>query len=64
MAIEDNFYLKRCHDNDVISLSSKVYKVATLKTALNYFLEIQDNDSASYNLTQVASYSGIHLNEV
>jgi hypothetical protein len=59
MAIEDNFYLKGCHDNDVISLSSNVYKVATLKTALNYFLEIQDNDSASYNLSIKLNEHGI-----
>jgi hypothetical protein len=59
MTIEDNFYLKGCHDNDVISLSSNVYKVATLKTALNYFLEIQDNDSASYNLSRKLNEHGI-----
>jgi hypothetical protein len=59
MTIEDNFYLKGCHDNDVISLFSKVYKVATLKAALNDFLETQDTEAASFNLSKKLNEHGI-----
>jgi histidyl-tRNA synthetase len=62
MAIEDNFYLNGCCDNDVISLSSKVYKVETFKEAINDFLEAQETDSASKNLSIKLNERGILTN--
>jgi hypothetical protein len=59
MTIEDNVNLKGFSDDDVVSLSSKLYRVENVKISLNKFLQSQDGQSASYNLQQTFKKNGI-----
>jgi hypothetical protein len=59
MTIEDNVNLKGFSDDDVVSLSSKLYRVENVKISLNKFLQSQDGQSASYNLQQTFKKHGI-----
>jgi hypothetical protein len=61
--MEYNSYLKECRNDDVISLSNKLYKLEDLKRGLNDYLEKQDNYSASYGLSSKLTNSGIAINK-
>ena len=61
MAIEDNFYLSGCSDDDVISLYGKFYKVEALKAELNKFLVSTNTVSASHSLSETLKFSDIKM---
>jgi hypothetical protein len=60
--MEYNNYLKECRNDDVISLSNKLYKLEDFKRGLNDYLENQDSYSASYGLSSKLTSSGIAIN--
>ncbi len=61
MAIEDNFHLEGCSDEDVVSLYGKFYKVEALKAELNKFLTGNNSNSASSGLSETLNSSGIKI---
>ena len=67
MSIEYNDFLKECRDDDVISLSSKVYKlkdfIKNFTIALNNFLGSQDSTCAFYGLSDKLNKSGIIISK-
>jgi hypothetical protein len=52
MAIEFNNYVKNLRDDDVISLSGKLYKLGEVKDSINDFIESKEYDRMPYYLSE------------
>lgn len=52
MAIEYNNYIKNLRDDDVISLSGKLYKLGEVKDSINDFIESGEYNRMPYYLSE------------